>query len=271
MKERTPSIFLLLTLLLSLCLVVQGQERDNRKLARKALSYVFVSPNTRDNLKLEEAIRNLNSAEEVRLVHEARDIACRVQAKARVNKSLGNWSDGAENSMIFRIYSEESGVRYAAASLGKNWRQKTVLYFRRQGSGKARMNVISVPRQHRGLNFAIRTVAKTLDEAGVSYRTLVPLKTRVMVYVVDLRNELQPQVRHAGRELHARPLSFAGTGEFVGNDTDREKAQEVFAGEIKAYESNHSVSNRCRHTNLASTMRDSGGRRFHLTRRGVLP
>src|SRR6266404_9941285 len=98
MDRRTKSIFLFLTILLSECLVGEGQERDNRKLARKALSYGFVSPNTREDLKLEEAVRNLNSAEEIRLLQETRDIACRLRAKARVNKSLGNWSDGAENS-----------------------------------------------------------------------------------------------------------------------------------------------------------------------------
>ena len=246
MHKRVQSIFLLLTFLLSVCLAGDGQERGTRKLARKAISYGFVSPNTRDDLKLEEAVRNLNSAEEVRLLQETRDIACRVRAKARVNKSLGNWSDGAENSMIFRIYSEEPAVRYAAASLGKTWRQKTVLYFRRQASGKARMYLISVPRKHRELKFLARAVARILDESQISYRTLVPLKTRVMVYVVDLRNELQQQLRKAARKLHARPLAFAGTGGFIGSDTDREKAQEIFAQEIKSYESHHSLNRRCR-------------------------
>ena len=246
MHKRIQSIFLLLTFLLSVCLVGDGQQRDTRKLARKAVSYGFVSPNTRDDLKLKEAVRNLTSAEELRLLHETRDLACRVRAKARVNKSLGNWSDGTENSMVFRIYSEEPAVRYAAASLGKNWRQKTVLYFRRQAGGNARMYLISVPRKHLELNFLVRAVAKILDDSQVSYRTLVPLTTRLLVYVVDLRNELQPQVRNAARKLHARPLAFAGAGGFIGNDTDRDRAQEIFAYEIKSYESHHSVSHRCR-------------------------
>ena len=246
MKNRTQTIFLSLAFLLSLSVVGQGQERDKRRLERKAISYGFVSPNTREDLKLNDAVKNLNSAEEVRLLHQTRDLACRVRAQARVNKSLGNWADGAENSLIFRIYSDEPAVRYAAASLGKSWRQKTVLYFRRQASGNARMYVISVRRQHRGLNFVVRTVAKTLDEARVSYRTLVPLKTRVVVYVVDLGNELQLPVRSAARQLHARPLAFTGTGAFIGNDNDRDRAQEVFALEIKSYESNHSLNQRCR-------------------------
>lgn len=239
-------MFLLLAVLLSLSAGVQGQHRDQRQLAEKAISYGFVSPNTHENLKLAEALKNLNSADEVRLLHETRSLACRVRAQARVNQALGNWADGVENSMVFRIYSDEPSLRYAAASLGRSWRQKTVLYFRRQASGPARMYVISVPRQRRGLNFVVRTVAKTLDDSQVSYRTLVPLKTRVLVYVVDLSNKLQVQVRSAARKLRTRLLSFAGAGEFIGNDTDREKAQEVFAQEIKSYESHHSLNRRCR-------------------------
>ena len=249
MRRRTPIILLLLTLLLSVSLAVQGQQRAHRKLTEKTISYGFVSPNTREDLKLEEAIKSLNSAEEARLVRETQEVACRVRAKPRINRSLGNWADGAENSMIFRIYTDESTVRYAAASLGKSWRQKTVLYFRRQTSGKARMYVISVRRQHRALNFVIRTVARTLDEAGVAYRTLVPFKTRVMVYVVDLSNELQPQVWNAARQLHVRPLAFAGNGGFIGDDNDRDQSQKIFAHELEFYESNHSLNNhRCRQT-----------------------
>ena len=246
MNRPAKTIFLLLTLLLSLSPGVQGQERDQRKLAEQAVSYGFVSPSTREDLKLEEAVRNLNSADEVRLLHETRELACRVRARPRINKSLGNWADGAENSMVFRIYSDEPTVRYAVASLGKNWRQKSVLYFRRQASGNARLYVISVPRHDRGLNLVVLEVSKILDDSQVSYRTLVTLKTRVMVYVVDLSNELQPKVRNAARQLHARPLTFAGTGGFIGNDNDRDQAQEVFAQEIKSYEANHSFNRRCR-------------------------
>jgi hypothetical protein len=245
MTKRARTILPLLTFL-SLCLVVQAQEPDNLKLQQKAISYGFVSPNTREDLKLNDALKNLNSAEEVRLLHQTRDLACRVRAKARVNKSLGNWADGSENSLIFRIYSDEAALRYAAANLGKSWRQKTVLYFRRQASGNARMYVLSVRRQHRGLKYVVRTVAKTLDDSQVSYRTMVPLKTRLMVYIVDLKNELQPQVRNAAHQLHARPLSFAGTGEFIGDDNDRDLSQIVFAREIKSYESGHSLNQHCR-------------------------
>jgi len=249
MSKRLQTIFVSLAFLLSLALVVQSQEQ-NRRLTRKAISYGFVSPNTQENLKLEEAVKNLNSAEEVRLLYETQTVACRVRAQSRINKSLGDWADGAEHSMIFRLYSDESTIRYAVAALGKRWRQKTVLYFRRQTGGTARMYLIPIQQRHRGFNFVARTVAKALDDAGVSYRTLVPLKTRLLVYVVDLSNELQPQVRKAAHQLRARSLAFTGTGAFIGNDNDRDQAQEIFEQEIKHYEAHHSLNQRCRNANL---------------------
>jgi hypothetical protein len=110
MNKRSQTIFLLLTLLLSLSLVVRGQERDKRKRATKTISYGFVSANIREDLKLEAAIKNLHSAEEVRLIHETRYLACRVKAKPRINKAVGNWADGAENSDLSHLLGRASGA-----------------------------------------------------------------------------------------------------------------------------------------------------------------
>lgn len=235
---------LVLVLLLNLSHAVQGQRRNQRDVAKPTFNYGFVSPNT-EELKLNEAIERLHSAAETRLVNETRNVACRVRAQVRVNKSVGNWKDGAENSLTFRIVSDEPAARYAVASLGKDWRQKTVLYFRRQAGGNARMYLLSVRRAHQNINQLLRNVSKTLDAVGVSYRTLVPLKNRVVVYVVDLSNALQPQVQNAARQWHIRVLTFAGTGGFIGNDADRDQAQSIFTREIKYYEAQHSLRKDC--------------------------
>ena len=54
----------------------QQLERQAREAEKKYLSYGFVSPNTREDLKLHEAIKELNSAEEIRLMNEIRMIGC---------------------------------------------------------------------------------------------------------------------------------------------------------------------------------------------------
>src|SRR5258705_899178 len=66
----------------------------------RTLNYGFVSPNTRDNLKIGEAIRNLNSIEESNLIRQASNIACRVRLRLVAVRALGSWSDGAEHSVL---------------------------------------------------------------------------------------------------------------------------------------------------------------------------
>src|SRR4030095_780736 len=75
--RRCQTLFLLI-LLLGLDLIAAGQQGVSRKPTARAISYGFVSPNTREDLKLEEAIRNLDSGDEDRLVNNARTVACRV-------------------------------------------------------------------------------------------------------------------------------------------------------------------------------------------------
>lgn len=207
----------------------------------KAITYEFVSPNTSEGLKLNDAIRKLNSAEEQRLISETRIVTCRISASPRINKSVGVWSDGAEHSTVVQIYADEAAARYAGASLGKLARQKAVLYFRRDPGGKARLYMMTVMSSPRKLAY----VSRTLERAGISYRTLVPLKDRVIVYIVDLTNELRSQVPRATRLFRTHVQSFAGTGEFIGDDNDREKAQQVYADEISRYESTHKLRTDC--------------------------
>src|SRR5258707_278295 len=49
--------------------------------SNKTLNYGFVSPNTRDDLKLEEAIRGMYSASELSFMRRARDLGCVVRSR----------------------------------------------------------------------------------------------------------------------------------------------------------------------------------------------
>jgi hypothetical protein len=213
----------------------QQLERQARAGEKKYLSYGFVSPNTREDLKLHEAIKKLNSAEEIRLMNEIRMIGCRVGLKVRMVKALGSWSHGAEHSTIFRVRAGEATMRYAVSLLGKYANQKAVLYFRRSNSGNARLYILYPERRSRNLFI----ISRALDRAGVRYRTLVPLKQVTVVYIVDHENELQTKLAAVARRLRARVTSVAGTGIFIGDDTDRAKGQRIFNLEIEKYENAH--------------------------------
>lgn len=205
--------------------------------SQKALSYAFVSPNARENLTLEESLRLLGSPEELKLIRETRNLACRLRLKTKISKAIGSWKDGAENSMMFRVVADQSTVAYASSWLGRLEHQKTVLYFRQQPTGAGVMYLL-YPKSRRSNLFSI---SKTLDRSRVQYRTLLPLPHhRAAIYIIDLKHELpSKQIAAAASRLGARLIVIRGTGNFIGDDSDREKAQQVFTQAIKDYEAVH--------------------------------
>ena len=166
-----------------------------------------------------------------------------LQLKPVIMKTIGSWKDGAEHSTLFRAYTDQTTLRYTDARLGKLKRQKTVLYFKRDDSGAAKMYVLRIWTGKRSL----ASISETLDRNGVAFRTLVPQKRhRMSIYVVDLNNELSNQVVSAARNLGALMTTMRGTGEFIGDDSDRDKAQQVFGEVIKKYEDeNPETARRC--------------------------
>lgn len=210
---------------------------------QKAESYTFVSPNTRENLTLEDAIRLLKSKEEQKFINSIHRLSRCLHLRPTVAKAIGSFTDGAEHSALFRVFTDKPTLSYADARLGKLGRQKTVLYFRQENAGAARMYVLRIYPGKRTL----AAIAGTLDRNGVPFRTFVPLASgRMLIYVVDLGNELPNKIVSAARNLGALLTTIKGTGEFIGDDTDRDKAQQVYAGIIKQYEDeNPKQARRC--------------------------
>ncbi len=243
LRRFLPLLIVLAVPLVSLTQAQQISETltGQAKQTRKSISYAFVSPNQRENLTLREAIEGLNSAEELALIDETQFVACRLSAALRVRKAVGSWTDGAEHSTVMRANADEPAVRYAASRLGKFARQKAVLYFHRSRSGTARLYLLLLTRRNRDL----QSISKELDANGVTYRTLVPLRDRVLVYIVDLKNDLRTKVLGASRRLHARLRFMRGAAAFVGDDNDRDKAQTIFDEEIGRYERTHALSRHC--------------------------
>jgi hypothetical protein len=225
----------------------QQVQQARRRVVLRVRTYAFVSPNTREKLTLKEAIERLNSADEKRLIEESRRVACRLHLPSSVRKAVGSWTDGAEHSTVTRTSTTEPTVRYAASWLGKFARQKAVLYFLESRAGSDRMYVLLLPRNR--LDMA--AITTELDADGIENRTLVPQTNRMLVYIVDLKDELKPKVLTAARRLRAQLSSQRGKGEFIGDD-DRDKAQAVFEPEILKYEGTHPrVRRRCMKANRA--------------------
>ena len=203
-------------------------------LAQTSLNYGFVSPNTKENLKLEDAIKGMNSAEETRLVKQSINMGCVVRSRIRAFRSLGSWSDGAEHSVMLRVESDEPTVRYVLSRLGRDARQKSILYFHPQTAGTADLYTLKPRRPMRNLT----ALAQSLERAGIEFRTLVPVKSGTWIYIVDLKRELREKVMNAARRLRARVNSEPGNASFVGNDQP-DDAKIVFDEEIRKYEANN--------------------------------
>lgn len=222
MNNRLRS--LLLVLLLSLAQTVVAQQQKPR-------NYGFVSPNTKENLRLEDAIEGMKSPEEAKLLKQSINLGCVVRSRIRAFRALGSWSDGAEPSVMVRVASDEATMRYLLSRLGRDARQKSVLYFHPQPAGTADLYELQPRRPVRNL----AALANMLDRAGIEFRTLVPLKSGTWVYVVDLKRDLRAKVMAAAKRLRARVRTESGNAAFVGDD-QAQQAQTVFAEEIRNYE-----------------------------------
>jgi hypothetical protein len=212
------SLFLLLALATVAC-------------AQTSLNYGFVSPNTKENLKLEDAIKGMGSAEEAKLLKQSINMGCVVRSPVRAFRSLGSWSDGAEHSVMIRVQSDEPTVRYLLSRLGRDARQKSILYFHPKAAGESDLYTLKPRRPVRNL----AALAQTLERAGIEFRTLVPVRSGTWIYIVDLKRELRAKVLSAAKRLEARVSSESGSAAFVGDD-QVDEAKVVFDEEIRNYE-----------------------------------
>ena len=193
--------------------------------AQASLNYGFVSPNTRENLKLEDAIKGMSSTEETKLVKKSINLGCVVRSRIRAFRSLGSWSDGAEHSVMLRVQSDEPTVRYLLARLGRDARQKSVLYFYPTPAGTAQLYSLQPRKPMRDLT----AVANALERAGIEFRTLVPLKSGTWIYIVDLKRELRAKVMAAAKRLRASVNTRSGNAAFI----------DAYDEEIRKYEANN--------------------------------
>lgn len=220
-RHKTYKKFLwVLLVLFTLSSAATAQQTDN---------YAFVSPNTRENLKIEDAIKGMNSAEESQLQTKAINLTCVVRSKIRTYKALGAWSDGAEHSILLRVQSDQATLRYLMSRLGRDAQQKYVIYFYPKRGGPDDFYTLQVRRRD------LVALSNALEQAGIPFRTLVPGGKTIVVYIIDLDRELRDKIFAAARKLGARVNYQTGDADLFGDDI-REKARVKFEQEIKDYE-----------------------------------
>jgi hypothetical protein len=216
---------------LSLLLLLAWSSTLSAQQDQKAVSYGFVSPNTRQNLKLEEAIEGMDSPAEANLRSKAINLSCVVRTRIRAFRALGSWSDGAEHSVMVRFASDEDTLRYVVSLMGRVAEQKYVIYFHPEPGGAADLYTLRAPAKGRNL----RVLSSALHHAGVPFSTIVPLNGTTAIYIIDLDRDLRDKIRVAARMLRASVAHVHGKAKLFGDDF-RDRAKTVFEQDIKNFE-----------------------------------
>ena len=194
-------------------------------------NYGIVSPNTKTDLKLADAIAGMNSTEESKLLKQAINLSCVVRSRIRAFRALGSWSDGAEYSVLLRINGDEATLRYVLSRIGRDAEQKYVIYFHPQPKGLADLYVL---RPRKGTRNLV-ALTNSLERAGIPFRTLVPSGGTTAIYIIDLDRDLRAKIMTAARTLRARVSQQSGNAQLFGDD-ERPQAKAKFEQEIKNYE-----------------------------------
>ena len=198
---------------------------------QKPLNIGIVSPNTKTDLKLEQAIAGMSSPEETKLVTKAVNFGCVVRSRISAFRALGSWSDGAEHSVLLRVRGDEESLRYILSRMGRDAEHKYVIYFHPQPKGA--VDLYTLRPRTRAKNLVALT--NELERAGIPFRTLVPLRGTTAIYIIDLDRDLREKILTAARKLRAQVSKETGNAQLFGDDV-REKAKEKFDQEIKSYE-----------------------------------
>lgn len=226
MKNRLfASRSVLLVLLLGWTTVVSAQQ------AQKPLNLGIVSPNTKTNLKLEQAIAGMSSAEETKLVNQAVNLGCVVRSRITAFRALGSWSDGAEHSVLFRVRGDEESLRYVLSRMGRDAEQKYVIYFHPEPKGSIDLYMLRPRTRVKNLV----TLTNELGRAGIPFSTIVPSRGAMAIYIIDLDRDLRDKILAAARKLRAQVNKETGVAKLFGDDL-RDKAKDKFDQEIKTYE-----------------------------------
>jgi hypothetical protein len=215
----------LLVLLLGWTTVVSAQQDQ------QSLNYGFVSPNTKTDLKIQQAIAGMSSSDETKLLNKAINLSCVVRTRIRAFRALGAWSDGAEHSVLLRVKGDEATLRYVLSRMGRDAQQKYVIYFHPNATGSVDLYTL---RQRTGSRNLV-ALSNNLERAGIAFRTIVPSNGTTAVYIIDLDRNLRSKILAAARTLRARVNSETGNAQLFGDD-DRDKAKIKFDEEIKTYE-----------------------------------
>lgn len=201
-------------------------------------AYLFLSANTDEGLTILDAQRRLNSDSQRRCRALAGDVLGGLGSPPhQIADALGDWSDGAENSVLVVIANppRREALRHALARFGLRAGQKSVLYAVAEDDGRDAVYEADVPEPE------VAELRRILDRHGIRYRTLLPTGRGHRVVVYDEGRRLRAALERLAEHYRLRVRETAVRGEVLGGDT-RDEAQRVYRRLLRAGESPHPQS-----------------------------
>ena len=200
-------------------------------------SYAFYSPNTNEGTGFDYARKALYSDAQAAARRVSEEIDSKNGFKSKDYDAIGDWADGAENSIVSEYNDVEDfdTLKYLASLKGKAWKQKAVLPFMVDEDGPDMLHILSIADND------LRSIRKNLGEAGIDFRTLIPRgkKTAVMIYDEGgklIENLERLEKAYPGR-IHGE--THRGKGEFVGSFNSRTEGRREYERAIGSYKEKH--------------------------------
>jgi hypothetical protein len=207
--------------------------------------YEFVSPNVAEGLSFEQAFARLQSLQERRALKQFAQIDYELGIEAHDQPAIGDWADGAENSVFSFVRNADwDTLRYSAALKGQAEKQKAVLVFRVERGGKDAVYRFDLP-------VNADKARKSLQSAGIAFHTLVPGARKTHVVIFDSEGEVLSKLSSLRKEYRGLKISVdRGRGEFIGGDS-YEEGDRAYIGVIDHYRNLRGPRERARGFRLA--------------------
>lgn len=195
---------------------------------RNRRTFVFASPNTRETLSDEDALRSLNSFEQLNAIAVADHLACAMTPKVRILDAIGVFGDSSENSLIVEANLRSESADYLASLLGRYAHQEFVLSFVEDPAGSSKLWILTT-------SLPVTKVESMLRNAKLLPSTVFQTAGGAVIIFVDIGNAFGNKISPITSQLHSVASFIVGNATLVG-DGDRAKAAAIFQRHIQANE-----------------------------------
>jgi hypothetical protein len=184
-------------------------------------------------MDFKEAQGSLTSFEQANIIGVADYLVCHLFGAGELRSTLGDGTDGAENSAFVRVSSSFERGQYLMALLGRYAHQEYVIIFSAEKNGQAVLWQLKA-----GPSAGIERLRSALDASGIKYRTIDSERASTTVYVFDADHTLHDGLLKAATAVGATMEGIRGEGQLLGSP-NRDDAMKVFDRVVTDHERAH--------------------------------